>query len=144
LRTTAVWYDLAKTDADMLDWFAKKRTLDHPVLVARIGKQVVGYATYGPFRAFPGYRHTVEHSVYVDQAYHRQGVGRLLLTRLIDEASDAGLHVMVGGIEAGNEASLALHRLLGFHEVGRLPEVGRKFDRWLTLVFVQLILDQKE
>jgi len=82
----------------------------------------------------------MEHSVYVNDAFHRAGIGRLLLTALIERARANGVHVLVGGIAAENAASIALHAALGFEEVARMPEVGQKFGRWLTLVFMQKIL----
>ena len=139
-HTTSVWYDEPKTVPELQDWFAAKQRDGLPVLVARAGDAVAGYATYGPFRPWPGYRATVEHSVYVAAGHRRAGLGRRLLQSLIERAGAAGLHAMIGGIEAGNDASLRLHATLGFFEVGRLPEVGRKFDRWLTLVFMQRLL----
>ena len=88
-----------------------------------------------------GYKHTVEHSVYVHQNARRTGVASALMATLIERARAQGKHVMVGGIEAKNEASLALHSRFGFEKVGYLPEVGTKFGRWLDLIFMQLILD---
>jgi L-amino acid N-acyltransferase YncA len=154
-NTTAVWYQQAKTEAEIAAWLDEKYRNELPVLVATavdgdsamspgvddIGSsEVIAYATYGPFRPWPGYRKTVEHSIYVAPQARRQGIGQKLQA-LIEHASQAGYHAMIGGIEAENHGSLALHRRLGFDEVGRLPEVGRKFDRWLTLVFVQKMLD---
>jgi L-amino acid N-acyltransferase len=101
---------------------------------------VVGYATYGNFREKIGYDSTREHSVYLHPSARGRGLGRLLMERLIDEARSCGVHVLVGALSADNEASLRLHRGLGFVEVGRLTEVGRKFDRWLDLVYMQLFL----
>ena len=139
-HTTAVWYDTPKTEPELQDWLAAKQRDHWPVVVARADGQVAGYATYGPFRTWPGYRATAEHSVYVASAQRRAGLGRRLLQALVERAGRDGLHAMIGGIEAGNDASLRLHAALGFTEVGRLPEVGRKFDRWLTLVFMQRLL----
>ena len=143
LHTTAVWYADVKSVDEIRTWWEGRVRDGFPVLVARRAGSVVGYATYGPFRAWPGYRATVEHSVYVDAACRRGGGGRALLTALLARARADGMHAMVGGIEAGNEASLALHRALGFREVARMPEVGQKFGRWLTLVFMQAVLDDR-
>ncbi|MGE0667805.1 MAG: N-acetyltransferase family protein [Sphingomonadales bacterium] len=140
LNTTAAWYDDPCTDEWMAAWFELRRAKGWPVLAARVGGRVVGYATYGEFRSRTGYRDTMEHSVYVDASYHRAGIGRSLLTALVDRARANGVHVLVGGIADENEASIALHRALGFEEVARMPEVGQKFGRWLTLVFMQKIL----
>ena len=140
INTTAVWYHDARTPQQMREWLAMKQQDDLPVIVARQGGQVVGYASYGPFRPWSGYLHTVEHSVYVDGRARRAGVGRALLEALVIRARAAGYHAMVGGIAAENEASIALHEKLGFIEVGRMPEVGLKFGKWLTLVFMQKII----
>ncbi|MBI1181769.1 MAG: GNAT family N-acetyltransferase [Alphaproteobacteria bacterium] len=140
LHTTAVWYDDPRTDLEMRAWFELKRELRVPVLVARSAGQVAGYASYGPFRPWSGYRHTMEHSVYVAEGLRGRGAGRLLLGALVERARQDGLHALIGGVEADNAASLALHRSLGFEEVGRLPEVGTKFGRWLTLVFMQRVI----
>lgn len=101
---------------------------------------MAGFASYGPFRAKEGYRFTVEHTVYVDPLRHRQGVGRTLMTRLIQIAETNGVHVLVGGIDAENIASIRLHEALGFNVSGRLPQTGTKFGRWLDLVFVTKVL----
>ena len=102
---------------------------------------LAGYATYGPWRAWDGYRHTVEHSVYVEKDHRGQGIGKMLMQALISEARQADIHVMVAGIEAGNEASIKLHEKLGFKDAGRLSEVGTKFGKWLDLAFLQLTFD---
>jgi phosphinothricin acetyltransferase len=111
-----------------------------PVIVAEVDGEVAAYATFGDFRSFAGYRNTVEHSVYVDKRFRRRGIARAMLKTLEAEARLRAKHVMLGGISADNEASLKLHAELGFVEVARMPEVGRKFDRWLDLVFMQKIL----
>jgi phosphinothricin acetyltransferase len=144
LHTTASWADAPRSEEETAAWLAAKATDGLPVLVACApdadGGGILGYASYGAFRAWAGYKHTVEHSVYVAKEARRRGMGEGLLAALIERARAAGLHVMVGGIGSENEASLALHSKLGFTEVARMPEVGRKFDRWLTLVLVQRML----
>jgi phosphinothricin acetyltransferase len=110
------------------------------VLVAVEGDAVLGFASYGTFRPWEGYKHTVEHSVYVDATVRGKGVGRILLGALIAHATVAGRHVMVAGIDASNAVSIKLHAALGFTMIGTLMQVGRKFDRWLDLTFMQLML----
>ena len=108
------------------------------MIVAADGEgRVVGYGSFGPFRPWPGYATTVEHSVHVAPGARRQGVGRLLLASLVDAAREGGYHVMIGGIDAGNAASLALHEQLGFVHAGTLHRVARKFGGWLDLVLVE-------
>ena len=143
LETTAIWNEGASDLAGRQAWMAARRDAGFPVIVAEVEGAVAGFGSYGPFRAFDGYRLTVEHSVYVDPARHRLGIGRLLLEALIARARAAGLHAMIGGIESGNAASINLHQSLGFRDVGRLPQVGAKFGRWLDLSFLQLILDDR-
>jgi phosphinothricin acetyltransferase len=114
------------------------------VLVAEAEGTVLGYATFGDWRAWDGYRHTVEHSVYVRADRRGGGIGRALMAALIDRARGLGKHVMVAGIEAGNTGSIRLHEALGFRQVGLLPQVGAKFGVWLDLAFLQLVLDGRE
>ena len=139
--TTAIW-NWTKVDlANRRAWFEARTSQGYPVLVAGgEGGGALAYASFGDWRPFDGYLHTVEHSVYVAAEARGRGLGAALLAALVEEARHLGKHVMLGGIEAGNEASLALHRKLGFVETARMPEVGRKFDRWLDLVFMQKML----
>ena len=138
-RTTAIWNEVQVDLDDRRRWAAARRALGYPVLVAIVDGEVAGYGSFGDFRAFDGYRHTCEHSVYVDDRFRRRGIARALVEALETRARALGKHAMIAGIEAGNAASIALHAGLGFVEVGRLPEVGRKFDRWLDLVFLEKI-----
>lgn len=137
LTQTSIWNDDPTSLAERRNWWQGRREKNYPVLVAARGGSVAGYGSFGDFRPFQGYRLTVEHSIYVAPAYWRQGVGTLLLQRLIQEARALGKHVMVGAIDAGNEASLRLHARLGFVETARMPELGFKFGRPLDLVLMQ-------
>lgn len=137
--STTASYDLTPvTVANRRDWYQKLIARDYPVLVAEEEGQILGYANYGPFRDKAGYAQTVEHTVYVRDGNRAAGCGRMLMTTLIDHARGNGMHVMLGMVDADNESSLAFHRRLGFVEVGRLPQVGRKFERWLDLVILCL------
>jgi phosphinothricin acetyltransferase len=138
--STAVFSDQPVSLERQRDWLRARHAREFPVLVARVDGAVAGFASYGEFRPWPGYRHTVEHSVYVATAQRRRGVGRRLLEQLLEHAGAAGVHVMIAGIDAENRPSLRLHEELGFERVGRLGEVARKFDRWLDLVFMQRTL----
>lgn len=136
---TTASYDIAPVSvSNRRLWFDSLVQANHPVLVAESDGEILGFANYGAFRPKAGYDRTVEHTVYVRQGSRAGGCGRMLMSALIDHARGQGVHVMIGMVDAENEASLAFHRRLGFVEVGRLPEVGRKFDRWLDLVIMAL------
>ena len=140
VNTTAIWNETVVDVANRRTWHEARIALGYPVLVAEIDGAVAAYGTFGDFRPFDGYRHTVEHSVYVAAAARRRGVASALIIDLAARAAGLGKHVMVAGIAADNEGSIALHARLGFVETGRLPEVGRKFGRWLDLVLMQKTL----
>ena len=139
-HTTAIWNETVVDLDNRRDWLSARRGKGFPVLVAERNGAVAGYASYGDWRAFDGYRHTVEHSVYVDKDCRGAGIGRLLMLALIERARTAGMHVMIAGIEAENIPSIRLHESLGFRMAGRFTEVGRKFDRWLDLACMELVL----
>lgn len=144
LNTTAIWNEVAVDIANRRAWLAERERAGYPVLVAvEEDGTVLGYASFGDWRAFDGYRHTVEHSVYVRADLRGRGIGKLLMRELIERARAIGKHVMVAGIEAGNQGSIALHEKLGFEQVGLLPQVGMKFGRWLDLAFLQRVLDDR-
>ncbi|TRW98727.1 N-acetyltransferase [Paracoccus sp. M683] len=143
-RTTAIWNDAKVDIANRTNWLAERRHAGYPVLVAvDDAGEVLGYASFGDWRAFDGYRHTVEHSVYVRNDQRGAGIGAALMQVLIDRARQAGKHVMVAGIEAGNTGSIRLHKKLGFQQVGLLKQVGTKFGNWLDLTLLQLLLDDR-
>jgi L-amino acid N-acyltransferase len=141
--TTIAWTEREQTLEDRQQWFDRQRTVGNPVLVAELDGLVIGFATFGDFRdsvKWPGYRFTVEHTIHVRADHWGSGIGRHLMHELIERARHAGKHVMIGGIDGANDASIRFHERLGFVEVARMPETGWKFDRWLTLVLMQLIL----
>jgi L-amino acid N-acyltransferase YncA len=137
--SNAVYTETPATLEDRQTWFAARRASNYPVLVA-VENTVLGFASFGDFRPWPGYALSLEHSVYVHQDARGRGVGSALMRRLIDDARTLGKHVMIGGIDGENAASIALHARLGFTEAGRLREVARKFGHWLDLVFMQRVL----
>ncbi len=143
LSSTAIYADDPVSLDNRAAWFAQQSERGFPVFVA-IGSDgdVIGYSAFGEWRgAWPGYRHTVEHSVHVRADSRGAGVGRVLVEALFPRATALGKHVMIGGIDAATAASIRLHEKLGFQNVAHFREVGRKFDRWLDLVFMQRILD---
>ena len=140
LYSTAIYDYHARTPAFINKWFAKKQSDNLPVIVAEHGGKTVGFGSYGIFRAWDAYQYSAEHSVYVANGFRGQGMGRKLLERLIVLAKEQGFHTLIAGIDADNEASCQFHSKHGFVEVGRFREVGYKFDKWLDLIFMQLLL----
>ena len=141
INTAAIWNDDIVDLDNRIAWFRTRLGQGFPVLVAVEGETVLGYASYGDFRAFQGYRFTVENSIYVATSARGKGAGSSLLAALVDAAKEQGKHMMVAGIEAGNDVSLRLHEKQGFVETARMPELGFKFGRYLDLVFLQKTLD---
>ncbi len=121
-------------------WFAA-HDAEHPVTVALRGGEIVGWGALSSYRARRGYRFTVEDTLYVRHDQHRRGVGRALLADLVDRARRLGHRTILAGVSADQEASVALHRALGFEPVAHLRSVGFKFDRWLDCLFLQLMLE---
>ena len=143
INTTAIWNDTLVDEANRRAWLVDRQAKGYPVLVAvDAAGSVLGYASFGDWRAFDGYRHTVEHSVYVKHDQRGKGLGRHLMLALIDRARKLNKHVMVAAIEAGNQGSIAMHVKLGFVQTGLMPEVGTKFGKWLDLVYLQLKLGE--
>jgi phosphinothricin acetyltransferase len=138
--STAIYSFDPSTLDERRAWLSARREGGYPVLVAADASDVLGFASFGEFRARPGYAWTVEHSLHVRADRRRAGIGSALLSELVVCARELGKHALVGGIDATNEASLRLHERFGFERVGHLKQVGRKFERWLDLVFVERLL----
>lgn len=143
--STAIYCD-DSAGIEFMEGYLRAREQDgFPVFVAQSGAgntaRISGYGSYGAFRPRPGYRFTVEHSVHTHKDMRGKGVGSALMSALIDRAKADGYRVMLGAVDAENEGSLVFHDRLGFTRSGVLKEVGRKFDRWLDVVFVQLNLE---
>jgi len=122
-------------------WFLQLQQQNFPVILAISNSKVVGFASFQTFRAKFGYRFSAEHSVYIYPGFGGCGIGFHLMQLLFKEATDRGIHVLIGGIDSQNTHSIEFHKRLGFQEVGRMPEVGKKHDQWLTLVWMQKILN---
>ena len=140
LNTTAIYDYKSRDEAYVEAWFAKKQADNLPVLVYELEGKAVGYGTYGAFRAWEAYKYSIEHSIYVHINHQGKGIGKKLLVALIDAAKAGGYHTMIGGIDASNQKSCDFHAQSGFVEAGRIKDAGYKFDRWLDLVFMQLML----
>ncbi len=141
LHTTAIYEDAPRTADQVANWFALKQEKQLPVLgVETAGGTLAGFSTYGPFRPHYGFRHAVEHSVYVAEAHRGQGIGHALLGALIDAARAQHHHVMIGVIDSANQGSIRFHRAFGFTPCGTIRQAGQKFGRWLDIEFHQLLL----
>ena len=140
LHTTALYEYEPRSRQVMEQWFAAKEAAGLPVFGIEAEGTLAGFATWGSFRPYPAYKYSAEHSVYVDPRFRRRGIGRRLMEAVVAEAATRGLHILVGGIDATNAASIALHRQLGFSHAGTIREAGFKFGRWLDLEFWQLPL----
>jgi len=142
ITTSTALYDYRpRPPESMGPWFAAKRANGWPVLgLEDEAGLLLGFASWGAFRAWPAYKYTAEHSIYVHHAQRGRGLGRRLLQALLDEAQACGLRTLVGGIDVENGASIALHTRLGFEHAGTIRQAGFKFGRWLDLAFYQRLL----
>ncbi len=141
LHSTALYDYKPRTHQMMQEWFAAKVRGGFPVLgIVSSDGELMGFGSYGPFRSFPAYKYSVEHSLYVAGQFRGQGLGRRLLQEIIISAEQQGYHVLIGGIDSENAISKELHRKFGFNHAGTIREAGFKFGRWLNLEFHQLIL----
>lgn len=140
LNTTAIWNEIVVDLANRKEWFKARMDRSFPVIVAIREGEVAGYASYGDWRAFDGYRHTREHSIYVHKDARGLGLGKQLMQALINHAASNDVHVLIGAIESENVASIRLHEAMGFRIAGRFSEVGTKFGRWLDLTCMELKL----
>ena len=142
LNTTAIYDYEPRTLEYQNAWLDQMLTDGMPVLVAEVDGEVIGYGSYNIFRPKIGYKYSVEHSIYLNEKSRGMGVGSRLLESLIQRARESGIHTMIAGIDAANRGSIDFHKKYGFVEKGYLNEVGYKFDQWLDLVFMQLLLHE--
>jgi L-amino acid N-acyltransferase YncA len=136
-NTTAIYDERVSTFEERQAWFDARRRKGLPVLVGELNGAVVGFSTFGEWRARWGYRYTVEHSVHVRADSRGKGFGRTLIEALFPRATALGMHTMIGHIDSAAAASLRLHEKLGFKIIGTFREVGRLRDRWLDVVAMQ-------
>ena len=140
-NSTALYDYEPRTLSTVREWFENKKEYNYPVIgIENDNGVLMGFATYGVFRSWAAYKYSVEHSVYVDVQFRGKGVGKRLLTELVELAKQQNYHTIVGGIDAENFTSIKLHQSLGFVHCGTIKQAGFKFDRWLDLEFYQLIL----
>jgi len=139
LQSTCTYQETPESMEDRRKWFARHGA-PHPVTVAELNGNIVGWGSLSAYHARSAYRHTVENSIYVDQALQGRGIGSALLRDLIERARALGHHAIIAGIDGDQTASIALHAKFGFEQVGHLREVGFKFDRWLNVIYMELRL----
>jgi phosphinothricin acetyltransferase len=140
INTTAVYSYQAQSLEERRIWLNKKTEEGYPVFVYEEDRRILGFSTYGPFRAWPAYKYTIEHSVYVKSDCRSRGIGSALVKELINYADYKGYATIVAGIDASNEKSIKLHQNLEFEYSGTIRRVGYKFGKWLDLSFYQLDL----
>ena len=142
VHSTAIYDYQPRSFESMAGWFGSKEKGNFPVLgLEDEAGELAGFASYGTFRAWPAYKYSVEHSVYIRKDRRGQGLGRLLMQELIGMARQQDYHCMIGGIDMNNAGSIALHEKLGFTHAGTIRQAGFKFGEWLDLGFYQLLLD---
>ncbi len=142
LTSTALYDYKARTMENMTSWFQAKAAGNFPVIgIENAAGELMGFASYGTFRAYPAYKYSVEHSIYVEKGFRGLGLGETLLRLLIEHAKAAQVHLLIGAIDAANAGSIALHRKLGFVHSGTITQAGFKFGRWLDVAFYQLTLE---
>ena len=140
-NSTALYDYEPRTLTAIQKWFKHKQKHKYPIIgIENNNNALMGFATYGAFRSWAAYKYSVEHSVYVDLPFRGKGIGKRLLTELIQLAKQQNYHTLIGGIDAENKISIRLHQSLGFNYCGTIKQAGFKFDRWLDLEFYQLIL----
>ncbi len=141
LHSTALYDYQARTMDNMVSWFNNKEAGNYPVIgIESESGELMGFASYGSFRAYPANKYTLEHSVYVANAHRGKGIASLLMQRLIELAQEQNYHTLIGSIDACNQPSFALHEKLGFTHAGTIRHAGFKFGDWLDLAFYQLVL----
>jgi len=141
VNSTALYDYKPRAPEAMVAWFATKRANGFPVIgMEDDSGKLLGFASYGTFRAFPAYKYTVEHSVYVEKGSRGLGLGRKLLEAVIAKAGEQGMHTLVGAIDLDNTTSIELHKRLGFEHCGTIKQAAFKFGRWLDLAFLQKTL----
>lgn len=139
-HSTALYEYQPRSLAFIQQWFTAKKVGGFPIIGLEQAGQLLAFASYGSFRPYPAYKYSVEHSIYVHPKQRGQGLGKTLLQALIQEAEGQNYHLLIGGIDAENTASIALHESLGFIHAGTIQQAGFKFGRWLDLAFYQLTL----
>lgn len=140
VNTTAIYTYKPETLEEKKQWYEKKKQGGYPLLVFEEDNRAVGFATFGPFRAWPAYKYTIEHSIYVHKDYRNHGIATKLMKEIIKIANEKEYATLVAGIDAANEGSIKMHEKMGFKYSGTVTKAGFKFGKWLDLAFYQLSL----
>jgi phosphinothricin acetyltransferase len=135
--STAIYRDTPTTLEERAEWWNSQGEKGYPVLVAEADGVILGFASFGDFRPWPGYRFTVEGTIHLRPQARRQGTGTILLRELISQAKSLGKHMLIAGVDAENAASLHFLAKMGFEQTAHLREVGYKFGRYLDLILLQ-------
>jgi phosphinothricin acetyltransferase len=142
-HSTCTYQEESESIESRRAWF-NRHGENHPVTVATIDGRVVGWGSLSPYHARSAYRFTLENSVYVHPDFQRRGIGSDILKDLIDRAGALGYRVIIAAIDGDQPASIALHAKFGFVHVGHFKQVGFKFDRWLGVIYMELLLQNDQ
>lgn len=141
VNSTALYDYKPRTRESMESWFDVKFKNKFPVIgLVEDNDKLLGFGSYGTFRAWPAYKYSVEHSLYVHHEHRGKDYGKIILQEIIQDAQRKSYHNLIAGIDAANNPSKKLHESLGFTFSGRIKHAGYKFSRWLDLDFYQLLL----
>lgn len=143
IENTTALYDYKPRLLESMDAWFKVKTANNLPVIGAVDEQgnLLGFASYGSFRPWPANKYTIEHSVYINQHHRGNGLGRILLEKLILAATEQNYHTMIGAIDLNNAGSIILHEKLGFTHSGTIKHAAFKFGNWLDMGFYQLILD---
>jgi phosphinothricin acetyltransferase len=136
---TAITFDVDPFEVEARhEWFSHYSDQGpYRILVATDADRVIGYATSGKFRDKPAYLPSVEVTIYLTPDAGGRGIGRVLYTALFEAIAGEGLHRAYAAIALPNDSSIGLHRSFGFAEAGTMTEVGRKFDKWWDVLWME-------
>jgi phosphinothricin acetyltransferase len=138
IRESVFTFNSQEKDHQDLSLILEQKTQDNmPFLVTTEGERILGFATYSQFRSGDGYRFTVEHTIIISPHAFGRGLGKDLLTAVENIAKNAGVHSIISGVSGENLQGIQFHQAMGYCETARIPEAGRKFDRWFDLVLLQ-------
>ena len=140
IRNLTATFDLTEQSLKERTTWYNKYGGKYPLIVAEINGEIAGYSCLGSFRDKPAYARTTELSIYISSHHRGKGIGKAMMQEILQRAAQLGYHTVIGGITAGNEASVKLHERFGFQLAGRFKEVGYKFDEWQDVLFYQLMI----